>query len=94
MTLEVTMGIDLRTSGLSDHVRESIRQGILTAIAEGRGDWTVSIVPDPVANAWDVEAHGPNGFYWSRRFSGGDRDASVISEAIRDGIAMFERSAA
>lgn len=50
------------------------------------GIWQVALTSEPEANAWDVELRGPNKFYWSRRFSGGDRDADVISEAVRSAV--------
>ena len=43
----------------------------------------MDIVSDREANAWDIEIAGPDKFYWARRFSGLDRDADVICEAIR-----------
>jgi len=67
-------------------VQESVATGIFSAIGDRAGLWEVDITSELKANAWDVEVFGPNDFHWARRFSGDDRDAEVISEAIRSVI--------
>ncbi len=63
-----------------------MRAGIFSAIGDRKGLWEVDITSELKANAWDIEIFGPNNFYWARRFSGKDRDADVISAAIRDAV--------
>jgi hypothetical protein len=67
-------------------IRESIARGISSAIGDSDRIWQVDITSEAKANAWDVEVQGPNEFHWARRFSGEDRDAEVISEAIRSAV--------
>jgi len=72
-------------------VQQSLAAGIFSAIGDRPGLWEVDITSELKANAWDIEVFGPNNFYWARRFSGLDRDAQVISEAIRN--AVYEQAA-
>jgi len=74
--------VHVHVNGISPDLRVGLTASIRGAIAERRGDWETSITEDAENNAWDVEMHGPNHFHWSRRFSGADRDPSVISAAI------------
>lgn len=66
--------------------QKALVQGISSAIGDRSGLWKVDILAALEANAWDVEITGPDGFYWSRRFSAEDRDAEVISEAVRAAV--------
>jgi hypothetical protein len=77
------MPIKVIATDLPKRLRESVTHTIQTALSEARGEWTASIKSDPRNNAWDVEVTGPRRAPWERRFSGDDRDADVISEAIR-----------
>lgn len=76
----------IRRNELPSDVREPVAKGILSAIGDSQGIWQVDITSDTQANAWDVEVQGPKQFHWARRFSGGDRDAEVISEAVRSAV--------
>jgi len=67
-------------------LQESVARGIFSAIGDRAGLWEIDITSELKANAWDVEVFGPNDFHWARRFSGEDRDAEVISEAIRGAV--------
>ena len=80
------MPIQIQNSELPRDVRESVTKEISNAISDGEGFWQVKITSEPKANAWDVEVQGPYEFHWARRFSGEDRDADVISEAIRSAV--------
>ena len=80
------MPIEIQRNDLPPLLRDTVAKGILSAIGASQGIWQVALTSEPEANAWDVELRGPNKFYWSRRFSGGDRDADVISEAIRSAV--------
>jgi len=79
-------GVHVHSSGVSADVRQSVAEAVIAAVGDRQGDWEVSISDDPANNAWDVEVLGPNQLYWSRRFSGEDRDSSVISAAVNDAI--------
>jgi hypothetical protein len=79
-------GVHVHSSGVSAEVRQSVAEAVITAVGDREGDWEVSIAEDSANNAWDVEVDGPNQFYWSRRFSGEDRDNNVISAAVNDAI--------
>src|SRR5688572_7176383 len=81
-----TMPITVLTKELPDTTREAVARKIRRTLSETKGDWMVSIRPDPRNNAWDVEVNGPRKSHWERRFSGDDRDGQVIAEAIRSGI--------
>jgi hypothetical protein len=67
-------------------LQESVARGIFSAIGDRAGLWEIDITSELKASAWDVEVFGPNDFQWARRFSGEDRDAQVISEAIRSAV--------
>ena len=67
-------------------LQKPLEAGISSAIGNRSGLWDVDIASELQANAWDIELFGPNNFYWARRFSGGDRDVEVISEAIRSAV--------
>ena len=79
-------GVHVHSSGVSAETRQAIADAVIAAVENREGDWEVSIVSDPDNNAWDVEIHGPNLFYWTRRFSAQDRDTTVISAAVSDAI--------
>ena len=68
------------------HLQGTVVRGIFSAIGNREGLWEIDITSDLQANAWDVEIFGPNNFYWARRFSGGDRDPDVISEAVGSAV--------
>jgi len=72
-------------------LQRSLATGISSAIGSRKGLWEVDIESELEANAWDVEIMGPHNFHWARRFSGEDRDAEVISEAVR--AAVLEQAA-
>lgn len=80
------MPVTVMTKELPHTTREAVARKIKTSLSQARGDWMVSITPDPRNNAWDVEVRGPRNSHWERRFSGDDRDGEVIAEAIRSGI--------
>lgn len=80
------MPVKVITNDLPKRVRESVAHSIRKALSEAHGEWTASIRSDPRNNAWDVEVTGPRQAHWERRFSGDDRDAEVIAEAIRPTI--------
>ena len=79
-------GVHVHSSGVSADVRQAVAEAVIAAIGDRQGDWEVSIATDPDNNAWDVEIQGPNRFQWSRRFSGEDRDSTVISVAVNDAV--------
>ena len=80
------MPIIVATNELPRTVRKSITEKIVSTLSNADGDWKISLVSDDANNAWDVEATGPDHFHWERRFSGDDRDAEVIAEAIRSAV--------
>ena len=80
------MAIEIVRNELPRKLRELVAGEISSVIADRAGVWQIDITSEPEANAWDVELKGPNHFYWARRFSGEDRDADVISEAIRSAL--------
>lgn len=80
------MPIKVDTNHLPRQIRESVAHTIKKALSETHGEWTASITTDEPNNAWDVEVTGPRKAHWERRFSGDDRDAEVIAEAIRPAI--------
>jgi hypothetical protein len=87
------MSIRIQRNELPPGPAEAVAKGILSAIGDGEagGSWNVDITSEDRAYAWDVEVVGPNHFYWARRFSGEDRDAQVISAAVRS--AVLDRAA-
>jgi len=85
------MSVQIQRNDLPPDAREPVNSAVLSAIGEVEGVWLISMTAEPAANAWDIEVQGPNGFHWERRFSGGDRDADVISEAVRS--AVLDRAA-
>jgi hypothetical protein len=85
------MPIKVITNDLPKQIRESVAQTLREALPETPGEWTASIRSDARNHAWDVEVNGPKKAHWERRFSGDDRDAEVIAEAIRPTI-EFESS--
>jgi hypothetical protein len=80
------MSVQIQRNELPPDVRESVAQGILSGIGDPAGIWLVKMTSEKTAYAWDIEVQGPNGFHWARRFSAEDRDAEVISEAIRSAV--------
>jgi hypothetical protein len=85
------MPVEIVRNEVPQKLQESVARGIFSALGSRRGLWEVDIASELKANAWDVEVFGPNNFHWARRFSGGDRDPDVISEAIRS--AVLEKAA-
>lgn len=77
------MPIIVVTNELPRMIRRAVADTIVSALSHAEGDWRVSLLSDSANNAWDVEVTGPDKFHWERRFSGDDRDAEVITEAIR-----------
>jgi hypothetical protein len=77
------MAITVVTNELPRTIRRSVSEMIVSALGSAEGDWKVSLTSDTQNNAWDVEVSGPDRFHWERRFSGDDRDAEVIVEAMR-----------
>ena len=63
-----------------------LAEGLSSAIGDREGVWQIDLTSEPQANAWDIEIIGPGNLYWTRRFSGEDRDVDVIAEAVRAGI--------
>jgi hypothetical protein len=80
------MSIEIKRNELPGEARASVAQAICFAIGHRKGVWTLDLTSEPAANAWDVEVCGPHNFHWARRFSGEDRDAEVISEAVRSAV--------
>jgi hypothetical protein len=80
------MAITVVTNELPRTVRRSVAETIVSALGSAEGDWKVSLASDAKNNAWDVEVSGPDKFHWARRFSGDDRDAEVIVEAMRSAM--------
>jgi len=85
------MPVQIVRNEVPQRFQESVAAGIFSAIDSKPGLWEVDITSELPAHAWDVEVFGPNNFHWARRFSGLDRDAQVISEAVRD--AVYEQAA-
>jgi hypothetical protein len=83
------MPITVVTNELPRTIRRSVAETIVSTLGSMEGDWRVSLTSDSNNHAWDVEVSGPNEFHWVRRFSGDERDAEVIVEAMRSG---FEES--
>jgi hypothetical protein len=80
------MAITVVTNELPRTIRRSVAETIVSALGSAEGDWKVSLTSDTENNAWDVEVSGPDKFHWTRRFSGDDRDAAVIVEAMRSAM--------
>ena len=80
------MAVQIKRNGLPIDVREAIVRTISSAIGDVKGVWQLDLTSEASANAWDVEVYGPQKFHWARRFSGEDRDADVIAEAVRDAV--------
>ena len=80
------MPVQIVRNEVPQGLQQSVATGIFSAIGNRAGLWEVDITSELKANAWDVEVFGPNDFHWARRFSGEDRDAGVISEAIRSAV--------
>jgi hypothetical protein len=80
------MPIEIVRNEVPQHLQVSVAREICSAIGNRAGLWEVDVISEIPANAWDVEVFGPNNFHWARRFSGGDRDPEVISEAIRSAV--------
>jgi hypothetical protein len=85
------MPVQIVRNEVPKRFQQPVAVGIFSAIGDRQGLWEVDITSELRANAWDVEVFGPNNFHWARRFSGLDRDAQVISEAIRN--AVYEQAA-
>ena len=80
------MPIMVVTNQLPRLLRRSVAETLGSKLSDAEGDWKVTLATDASNNAWDVEVTGPHKFQWSRRFSGDDRDAEVIAEAIRSAM--------
>jgi hypothetical protein len=80
------MAVTVMTKELPHTTRETVAGKIRRTLSATKGNWMVSIRPDPRNNAWDVEVNGPQKSHWERRFSGEDRDGEVIAKAIKSGI--------
>jgi hypothetical protein len=91
MCTYLDMPVQIVRNEVPARFQQSVATGIFSAIGDRPGLWEVDITAELPAHAWDVEVFGPNNFHWARRFSGLDRDAQVISEAIRD--AVYEQAA-
>jgi hypothetical protein len=78
----MAMPITVVTNELPRTVRRSVAETIVSTLGSADGNWKVSLTSDTENNAWDVEVRGPAKFHWTRRFSGDDRDAEVIVEAM------------
>jgi hypothetical protein len=86
------MSIQIQRNELPSVIGDSVARGIFSAIGDRPGVWQIDMTSEANANAWDIEVYGPNKFHWARRFSGEDRDADVISEAVRS--ALLDQAAA
>ena len=80
------MPVVIQRNDLPPDLRESVVKEIVAAIGERKGIWLLDMTSEAAANAWDIEVYGPYRFHWARRFSGGDRDAEVISEAVHNAV--------
>jgi hypothetical protein len=80
------MPITVVTNELPRAKRHSVAETIVSALSGAEGDWKISLTSDTANHAWDVEVSGSDKFHWARRFSGDDRDGSVIAEAIRSAV--------
>jgi len=80
------MPIEIVRNEVPQHLQEAVAQGIVGAIGNRPGLWEIDITSELKANAWDIEIFGPRNFYWARRFSGKDRVADVIAQAIQDAV--------
>ena len=80
------MAIQIVRNEVPQSLQGALAAGISSAIGNRPGLWEVDITSQVEANAWDIEIVGPDKFYWTRRFSGEDRDVDVISEAIRAAV--------
>ena len=80
------MPVEIVRNEVPQRLQASLARGIFSAIGNRAGLWEVDVASELQAHAWDVEVFGPNNFHWARRFSGGDRDPEVISEAIRSAV--------
>ena len=80
------MSVQIIRNETPQRLQRAVSEGIITAIGDRPGIWEVDIAAALSAHAWDVEVFGPNNFYWTRRFSGEDRDPEVIREAVRDAV--------
>jgi hypothetical protein len=80
------MPIEVVRNELPREARIAVATGIFAVIADCSGLWQLDLTSESKANAWDIELTGPNHFHWVGRFSGEDRDADVISEAIRSAL--------
>lgn len=67
---------------------EALERAIRPQFETQPGNWFVSVVEPANTPDWHVRIEGPNGFVWSRRFSGPDQvDAVYIGRTIRDAFA-------
>jgi hypothetical protein len=80
------MPITVVTNELPRTVRRSVAETIVSVLGNAEGNWKVALTSDAQNNGWDVEVSGPQKFHWTRRFSGDDRDAEVIVEAMRSAL--------
>jgi len=80
------MPVQIVRNEVPQRLQEALARGIFSAIGDRDGLWEIDITSELKANAWDVEVFGPKDFHWARRFSGEDRDAEVISQAIRSAV--------
>jgi hypothetical protein len=80
------MAIVIVRNEVPQHYQQKVAAAIQTAIGDLKGLWEIDITSELKAHAWDVEIFGPHSFYWARRFSGEDRDAQVIAEAVRQAV--------
>ena len=77
------MPFSIRAAELSPLEQHRLRKAMFSAIGDLFGDWIVFVSTDPLNSAWDVSVLGPDRYRWERRFSGFERDADVIAEAVR-----------
>ena len=67
---------------------EALEREIHPQFDERPGKWFVSIVEPRTSPDWHVRIEGPNGFVWSRRFSGPEEvDPVYVGRAIGDAFA-------
>jgi hypothetical protein len=76
------------SNDLPDEMREPIAQAVLDAIGKHDGDWAAKIQNVSGKDAWDVRIDGPDDFEWTHRFSGAERDATIIRNSVRASIEM------
>ncbi len=80
------MPIEIIRNEVPQALQQGVAHAVIAAIGDRPGLWEIDITCELKASAWDLEIFGPRSFYWARRFSGKDRDADVIAQAIHTAV--------